>query len=300
MKKSDFFVLLNCMVLSVQATAQDKTHRIFDVQGHRGCRGIYPENSIPAFVHAVKIGVTTIELDVIISADGQVVVSHDTWVSPEICQLDGNDLDTTEKVNMFRLTYEEIKRYDCGSKFLKEFPEQTKIAVRKPLLREVINTCEALAEKLNRTGLQYNIEIKSRPDTDGKFHPHPEEYVEKVIEVIIKAGIKNRVFIQSFDPRVLKYVHKKYPEIRLGMLVAAGLLTENVYTTVAGFSPEVCSPHYSMLTAEKIKKFHKKGIKVVPWTVNDEELMKDLIKNGVDGIITDYPDILLKVLEENQ
>jgi glycerophosphoryl diester phosphodiesterase len=267
----------------------------FDLQGHRGARGLKPENSIPAFITALDLGVTTIELDVVISQDKQVVVSHEPWLSAEIClKPDSSAIAKNEEhslYNIYKLNYSDIQKFDCGSKGNVKFPEQEKLSVYKPLLREVIIAVEDHIKSYSQYEVDYNIEIKSLPIGDNKFHPTPEEFSTIVYQLIDQYLPWERVVIQSFDFRVLKYWNKTYPQVRLAALVekqASPKATRDLLNTL-GFNPSIYSPDASSLDKETISMMHKKKIRVIPWTVNEVEDMKRFKSWGVDGIITDYP-----------
>ncbi len=281
------------LLLPVAAYAQSTVYTPkFDVQGHRGCRGLRPENSIPAFLLALDSGVTTLEMDVVITLDGQVVVSHEPWMSGAIC-LDpaGKEIAArdTLKHNIFSLTYAQVRQYDCGSKGNERFPEQQKMATYKPLLKDVIVAVENHIRNHTKYEVDYNIEIKSDPIMDGKFQPKVEEFSQRVYNLLDEYLPMNRVVIQSFDFRVLKYWHAQYPTVRLAALVEnkkslGGNLKD------LGFEPSIYSPYYKAVTPEMVKSCHEKKIRLIPWTVNDEREMLALKGMGVDGFITDYPD----------
>lgn len=264
----------------------------FDIQGHRGARGLMPENTIPAFLMALDSGVTTLELDVAITKDKQVVVSHEPWMSAGIC-LDSEGKPYTEKdekkFNIYQMTYEEVRQFDCGSKGNQRFPNQTKMKISKPLLRDVIVAVEYQIKSHSSYEVDYNIEIKSTPEGDNRFHPSIEEYSDLVYTLLDEYIPLERLVIQSFDFRVLQYWHRKYPEIRLSALI------ENTKSIEAnlddlGFKPSVYSPFYRLLTRGKVAYLHQHKIRVIPWTVNEISDMLSLKGMGVDGIITDYPD----------
>ncbi len=264
----------------------------FDIQGHRGARGLLPENTIPAFIKALDLGVSTLELDVVISADQQVVVSHEPWISATICtdaKGDSISKEAQRNHNIYKLNYEEIKTYDCGSRKHPGFPEQQNMSLFKPLLKDVIEAAEAHVQKTGRAPVSYNIEIKSSSKTDNEFHPEPAAFCRLVYETVISMLPLDRVTIQSFDVRVLSEMHKTYPKIKLAYLVEH-ILSTKISLELMDFTPDIYSPDYELLTQEKVKKLQKKGMKVIPWTVNDPEKMKKLIEWGVDGLITDYPD----------
>ena len=264
----------------------------FDVQGHRGARGLLPENSIPAFLLALDSGVTTLELDVVITKDKLVVVSHDPWMSADICQDSmGNAIQEKDekKFNIYNLTYNQVKQFDCGSLGNKGFPRQTKIAVTKPLLSDVIAAVEYHIKSYALYEVDYNIEIKTTPGGDKKFHPPVEEFSDLVYKLLDEYLPLERVVIQSFDFRVLKYWHKKYPQIRLSALVENTKSIESNLEDL-GFKPHVYSPYFKLLSRDKVQYLRSQKVRVIPWTVNEVSDMLSLKGMGVDGFITDYPD----------
>lgn len=286
-KKFQFTLVLLGMTLAAMAQYIPK----FDVQGHRGARGLMPENSIPAFLMALDSGVTTIELDIVVTKDKQLVVSHEPWMNASICydSAGGEIAEKDEKkFNIYQLTYAQVLKFDCGSKGNPEFPEQQKMAVSKPLLRDVIVAVENRIKSYNYYEVDYNIEIKSSPETDKKFHPGIEEYSELIYELLDEYIPLERLVIQSFDFRVLKYWHQKHPEIRLSALVGDSKSIDT-HLELLGFHPSIYSPQYKLLDKAKVQYLHSKKIRVIPWTVNDTRDMLALKGMGVDGLITDYP-----------
>ena len=281
--------LTSLLALASSATAQYIPK--FDVQGHRGARGLKPENTIPAFLLAIDSGVTTIELDVVITKDKKVVVSHEPWMSAAICLTpSGSPLQPKDekKFNIYQLTYDEVKEFDCGSLGNKNFPQQEKMPISKPLLSEVIAAVENHIKSYGSYEVDYNIEIKSSPEGDKKFHPSVEEFSDLVYELVDEYLPLERIVIQSFDFRVLKYWHSKYPHIRLAALVEN---TKSIDSNLAalGFKPSVYSPYFKLLSKEKVLHLHRQKIRVIPWTVNEVSDMLSLKGMGVDGFITDYP-----------
>jgi glycerophosphoryl diester phosphodiesterase len=280
-----------------QSQQNDKTvtYPSFDKQGHRGSRGLMPENTIPAMKKAIDLNVTTLEMDANITKDKKVVVSHDPYFNADITTTpDGKFLSKEEasKLLLYGMTYDEIKKYDVGLKPHPSFPRQQKIAVHKPLLSELIKASEAYAKEKGKDQMWYNIETKSKEGGDGIKHPAPEEFVDVLVAVIQSEGIAPRTVIQSFDFRTLKVVHKKYPSIKTSMLIEGDdkrSLDEQL--NALGFVPFVYSPHYSLVTAELVKACHSKGLKIVPWTVNKKEDIEKFKALGVDGVISDYPDL---------
>lgn len=273
------FALLNsCTPTSVKT---------IDWQGHRGARGEMPENTIPAFLHALSVGVQTLEMDVVISADGLVVVSHEPFFNSEICAEVPDSLN-----NIYQLSYAGVRQVDCGSKQNSRFPNQQNVAASKPLLQEVIEASETKAKEIGRELPFYNIEIKSRPEWDGVYHPEIGEYADRVMKVIESSQIGDRYTIQSFDLRTLKYLHKVYPKTKLVLLTEDDIPLEDLLGELE-FIPEVYSPYFKLLNSAVVKQAQEKGMKVIPWTVNDTTNMKAMIDLGVDGIITDYPTVAI-------
>jgi glycerophosphoryl diester phosphodiesterase len=285
-----FFFLFTSIVMSTVLHAQYIPK--FDVQGHRGARGLKPENTIPAFLSALDTGVTTLEMDVVITKDKQVILSHEPWMSASIC-LDpaGNSFTAKEekKYNIYQMTYAEVQKFDCGSKGNERFPGQEKMPVSKPLLQDVIIAVENYIKNYTIYQVDYNIEIKSSPEGDNKFHPRVEEYSDLVYNLLDEYLPMERVVIQSFDFRVLKYWHQKYPEVRLAALVE-NLKSIDSNLKALGFKPSIYSPYYKLLNKEKVEYLHRQKIRVIPWTVNEISEMLSFKGMGVDGFITDYPD----------
>lgn len=265
----------------------NQSHFNFDLQGHRGARGLYPENSMVAFAKAIELGVNTLELDVVVTKDDQLLVSHDPFFNHIIC-LDslGKTINKEDELqlNIYKTLYSQVKEYDCGSINHPQFPEQQKIKASKPLLLDVIEQSELLSEQK----INYNIEIKSTPEGDTIYHPTPQVFADLFVSTIKGLIPLDRLTIQSFDFRVLRYLHDTYPEYQLAALVYKGDVKTNL--DALGFVPNSYSPEHSILTPEIVSELHAKGMKVIPWTINETSRMNTLLSWGVDGIITDYPD----------
>jgi len=263
-----------------------------DLQGHRGSRGLMPENSIEAMLEAIRWGVTTLEMDVVITKDKQVVLSHEPFMNIEIATLPVgvNNNENSKAFNIFQMTYEEVKTWDVGSKFNPRFPDQRKMKVHKPLLKELIEAVESYTKANKLPQVAYNIETKMSPDTDELFHPGPVEFVDLLSKVIIDAGIANRTTIQSFDPRSLIELHKRKTPFQLSYLIEATSKTTSAQVLARlGFKPDIISPEYSMVDASFVQDFHQQKMKIIVWTVNQEADIKKMAALGVDGIISDYP-----------
>lgn len=252
-----------------------------------------PENTLPAFMKALEKGVTTLEMDVVISKDLQVVLSHEPWMSSLIC-FDSTDypipVKREKEYNLFNMTYQEIMLFDCGSKGNFNFPNQVRMPVCKPLLREVLQVSERYIREHKLPQVWYNVEIKSSPEGDKKLHPEPAQFADLVLKVVMDNGLANRTIIQSFDVRVLKYIAAKSLPVKLALLVEnKNGVAYNLEKL--GFNPDIYSPDFQQLTQDDITLLHQKNIRVVPWTVNTEADMLRLKSWGVDGLISDYPDM---------
>ncbi|HAI75736.1 MAG TPA: glycerophosphodiester phosphodiesterase [Microscillaceae bacterium] len=276
-----------CAIIHTAGLAQN-----FDLQGHRGARGLLPENSLPGFLKALDWGVMTLEMDVVISKDQQVVLSHEPFMAALICNDSTGTPIATEherQYNLYAMTLTEVQQFDCGCRGNARFPEQQPISVHKPTLIEVITAVEQYCREKQLAPPFYNIETKSTPAGDLVYHPEPGVFAELLYQVIQQMGIAERTFIQSFDVRTLQYLNRQHPEQKLVLLVEnqAGL-ADNLEKL--GFVPEVYSPHFSLVTPDLVKTVHQKGMRLIPWTVNDVAEAAKLKAMGVDGLITDYPD----------
>jgi glycerophosphoryl diester phosphodiesterase len=282
------------MVITGCQQTEEKT---LDVQGHRGCRGLLPENSIPGFVHALELGVNTLELDLCISKDMKVIVSHEPWMSHEICSKGFHNVTEEEEksLNLFQMNYEEIREYNCGGRPHKKFPDQEMLKAQKPMLEQVFLAGEQYAQSNDRPKPQYNIEIKRKPEWDNIFCPPVKEFVRLVLDEVKKTGFSDRICIQSFDMETLRLVKSSMPEITVALLIGEKGSPED-FLKKLGFDPDIYSPYYQLINRQRLRRLHKRGIKVIPWTVNDPVTMHALIKMGVDGIITDYPNRLLDIV----
>jgi glycerophosphoryl diester phosphodiesterase len=268
---------------------------LFDKQGHRGCRGLMPENTIPAMIHAVQMGVNTLELDVVVTADSQLLVSHEPYFHSNITtRPDGSPVTPAEEksLNIFKMTYAETEGYDVGLKPHPGFPQQQKMAVHKPLLADLIDSVEQYIRDKNLPPVFYNIETKSSPFTDGQYHPAPPAYVDRVVKMILDKKIEGKSNVQSFDFRILQYLKQRYPSIKTGALIdGSDKRTPEEHIAALGFTPDSYSPHYSLVTPSLVAACRQHRMRLVPWTVNDKATIDKLKAMGVDGIITDYPNL---------
>jgi glycerophosphoryl diester phosphodiesterase len=267
----------------------------FDKQGHRGCRGLMPENTVPAMLHALSLGVTTLEMDVVITKDNKVILSHEPFFNHEITtKPDGSFITEQEEknFNIFKMTFAETQQYDVGLKAHPRFLQQQKIAVTKPSLAALFDSVRNYMMTRRKPFPYFNIETKTMPATDNVYHPAPAPFVELLMQVIKDKQMESFVTIQSFDFRTLQYLHLHYPTIKTAMLIEdydKRTLKEQI--TALGFTPTVYSPAYILVNDNLIKQCHQQNIQVIPWTVNDKKEIETLKALGVDGIISDYPNL---------
>jgi glycerophosphoryl diester phosphodiesterase len=266
-----------------------------DIHGHRGARGLMPENTIPAFLKAVESGVTALEMDVVISMDGQVVVSHEPWMSEVICSHpDGRPVSKKQAktFNFYQMKYQAIQSFDCGMRLHPEFPHQQKLNAVKPTLKMVVRSVDRFVTDNNYKKPFYNIELKTNPSLYDVYTPPPPVFVELVVNEIRRLGIENETILQSFDVNVIEELNKVADKkFTIAYIVKKGKkLNRNL--AMLTFKPDVYSPHFRLIDEKTVSEIHAKGMKVIPWTINEKILMEKMMSWGVDGIITDYPDLI--------
>jgi glycerophosphoryl diester phosphodiesterase len=313
---------LICLIIWGMNTASNAQTAPFDLQGHRGARGLLPENTLPAFQKAIELGVSTLELDVGVSKDGVIVISHDRALNPEITR-DASGVYLTAPVLVNRLTLAELKTYDVGrinpaSPYAKRFPEQQPIdGTRMPAL----STLFKHVKKLGNSKVRFNIETKISPDqhTDTVS---PAVFARKLLDVIREHGMQSRVTVQSFDWRTLQIIQElqrgQGKRVKTSCLTAQQPWTNNI-APVAGKKSwlgtikaaehtdvpamvkaagcDTWSPYFADINAGLVKKAQNLGLIVMPWTVNEPQDIEAVIGLGVNGLITDYPDRALPILK---
>ncbi len=282
--------LLLTALITISCTMEQSDK--FDLQGHRGARGLVPENTIPSFIKAVDLGVDTVEFDVVVTADGKILVSHEPWFNHLFSSKpNGEPITEAEELNynIYEMTYEETQEFDVGKRGNPNFPNQEPMEVTKPLMKDAIIAIEEYALENNLSPLHYNIETKSRPEWYGEYVPGPEEFARLLYEELTELGVLNRVIIQSFDPSTLIAFKQLAPDVRQAMLISNDVLPD-MYINLLGYTPDIWSPNYRLLDAASVSQLQSRGMKVIPWTVNTVEEMRELLQFGVDGFITDYPD----------
>lgn len=283
----------------------------FDVQGHRGCRGLRPENTLAGFQHAMALGVTTLELDIAVSADGVPIAHHDPALNPDITR--GPDhawLDATGPA-ILSLRAAELAAFDVGrirpgSRYAAEYPGQVPVdGARIPTLAEVATLVAGAA-----LPVRLNIELKTFPDRPSLTVP-PEAMAQAVVAVLDAHGLVARSTIQSFDWRSLDWLAANRPEVARAYLTSprtmqpqwlAGRVPGNrpAWQVVVEAGGRAWSPAWRSLTRPLVAAARAAGLFVLPWTVNEAADMAALIDWGVDGIITDRPDRLRAVLADKR
>lgn len=289
------FIITGCNVKK-NMRIKNMPYPAFDREAHRGGRGLMPENTIPAMLNAVDMGVETLEMDTHITADGKVILSHDEHINPLFSlSPDGSQVSKAAALNdaFFKMNYADIARFDVGSKYCSLFPQQKKMKVSIPLLADLIDSVERHIALTGKHHVFYNIETKSSQKYDGIYNPGPETFVKLLMDVIVKKKISPWVVIQSFDKRTLQIIHKKYPDVRTSWLVSnKKSLTENLADL--GFKPFIYSPDFKLVDAKLVNDCHALGIKVVSWTPDTEAEINAQKALGVDGVISDYPNLLMQ------
>lgn len=280
-----------------------------DLQGHRGARGLAPENTWNAFLIALDYKVTTLELDTVITKDSVQLVHHDTELNPEICtHKDGSPLAQRTPISQLKFSF--LKRLDCGSKQNQNFPQQVP-SPGEPLLSlpEFFEKFKQL-EKTNAglRSIKFNIEAKFANDTKAT-QKEMVRFADIFARNVAESGYTSRVTIQSFVIDFLPIIKERLPNISTaalfspsrwqGFLLYLGLGDKKTLLEKARRAhANIISPYYLYVTSQFVQDAHKSGLAVIPWTVNEESEMRRQIAAGVDGIISDYPDRMRALVDE--
>lgn len=269
----------------------------FDWQGHRGARGLVPENTVPAFLKALEFNVRTLEMDAAISQDGKVIISHEPWFSHEIASTpEGKEISDEMEKNylIHQMNASDAKAFDVGIRGNARFPQQEKMKIHKPTLEEVVKAVNKYCKEHNQELPFYNIEIKSKPDWDVELAPIPAKFAKVLLDEVNRLGIHGKTCIQSFDPRSLLAVNEIDKTIMTAYLIEnINPFAENM--TKLDFIPTIYSPYYLLVTDTLVEQVHTKGMNLIPWTVNKVADMQKMVDLKVDGIITDYPNLISQV-----
>lgn len=287
-----FVLIVSLSVFAEKAAKSTTTTKRIEVQGHRGARDKFPENSLPAFEYALGLGVDVLELDLGVSKDKKLVLAHDPYINEEQClDKDGNKI--KEKVLLYSLNLSEIKTYKCGTLPHPRFPEQKKMEVGYITLDEVFELVGASTLPSAKT-VRFNIETKLVPGYP-QITPEPKEFAELVITTLKKYKMLNRTVLQSFDHRTLVEARKLEPKIGLSPLLENNFIDLNAMAK--NLKAKIVSPNQMWINKEAVIRAQKEGIHVIPWTANNKTEWERLIDLGVDGIISDYPEELIAFLK---
>lgn len=271
-----------------------------DVQAHRGGAGLWPENTITSMTGAMNLGVNTLELDLQVSKDGKVVVSHDPYFASRYAtRPDGTEVQPDDpKEYLYMMPYDSIAKYDVGKRPGQVWANKAQVPEIKPLATDLIDYVEKYVADHGLSPMRYNIEVKSKAKGEGEFWPEYHEFVDKCIELLLSKNLGDRLVVQCFDVRALNYMHEKYPQLKLSYLTSKKDTDWDAVMGKLNFIPTWISPEHSTLTQEFVDKCHDAGMKVVPWTPDTVEDIQRMIDLGVEAIISNYPDRLLQLTRD--
>ena len=268
-----------------------------DVQAHRGGAGLMPENTIEAMKHCLDMGVNTLEMDFVLSGDGKVVVSHESYFHHRYTtRPDGSLVQKADpKEYLYKMTYDQIAKYDVGVRANDTYPDKACVPAVKPLAEDLITFVENYTKENGLSPVRYNIEIKSsQADGQSINWANYDKLADAIMRLLVKFHLDDRLVVQCFDARTLNYIQPKYPEINFSYLISNKTdLDFDGYMALLKFTPKWFSPHHSLVNEELIAKCREKGMKIVPWTVDKPEDIKRMIDLKVDAIISNYPDRVL-------
>ena len=292
-KKLDIFILHNrikiysvvCIIIFLRlydyyasnASNASNKYKKIKIHGHRGARGMLPENTLAAFKYAIENKIDVLELDLQMTKDKEIVIYHNKNINTDICNGISKPIKT--------LSLQEIKEYDCGSKKNVNFSEQQPVSGEK--IPSFIELIKLIQSEYKYKTIEMNIEIKTEKslDTDDEVY----EFSNKLIDIIHKYNITNNVIIQSFDVRALKNIKEIDSSIKTSYLIKELPSLDNLIKISKQLGVKIISPEYKLMNKNIVTKLHENGFEVLPWTINDINISKKNIEYGVDGIITDYP-----------
>lgn len=287
-------IVLNHSCTVNKTTKTDADFPTFAYEGHRGARGLYPENSVGAMKVAIDHPkVTTLEMDCHITKDKKVVVYHDDYLNPKfVTYSDGKELAGKDNRGLiYDYNYDQLVKFDLGLKGNVDFPQQKKTSTKIDLLENLIEESEKYASSKGKK-MFYNIETKSNEKKDNSAHPEPKEFSDLLLKIVFEKNIDKRTVIQSFDKRTIQYINKQYPTIRTSFLIDAKVKkSPKELVEELGYKPFIISPNYKIVTKQFVDEAHQLGIKIIPWTVNTKEEIDALKALKVNGIISDYPNL---------
>ena len=275
-----YIIVAICFIMSSisfssckQSENKEQPKYIVDVQAHRGGMGLLPANTLESMKNAVDLNVNTLEMDIVVTKDKKVILSHDKFFTEETTRPDGSHVKKEDpREYIWKMTYDEIKKYDVGMKKLPNFPEQKCIPTIKPLLSDVLSFIENYAKEKGMAPMKYNIEIKADPDWNGGIEgvdwPVYNEMVDICVEVLNSFNLGERLIVQTFDERALAYMNEKYPELHLSYLVGGDEVRwlenkEMDFDTILGnigFVPEWFSPASVFVTKSNVEEAHRREV----------------------------------------
>lgn len=260
------------------------------IHGHRGCHGYFPENSVEGFLYALNFNIEAVEMDIVITADNQIIVTHDLYVNPDLClNHDGSRIEHHNKMYFYQMEYKEIKQLKTGLISQPRFPFQRNIASYIPLLSEVVDLIENEVKNKQLKVVSYNIEIKCDNQLPGIAQPDYKTYASLVLQSILNLGIGQKVIIQSFDKAMLREIRNINTTVPVSLLIEDEI-SPFEHINELGFKPEMIGVDFRKIKLEDIIKLHKESIKVFVFTVNENADIRRMIDYRVNTIITDYPD----------
>ena len=274
--KKPFLTFTFCVLVCI---LQGQVHYF----GHRGARGLFPENSILSFQKALEYPISGVEWDVVVNKDKELVISHEPYFKTSICQAKNISAAELKTYNIYRMTQAEIEEIDCGTKYNPNFPEQLKTVSAKPTFKEVI-------QQINFQDKTILFEVKSEKKEYGISQPFPEEFAKLILDEVHLSGLEENIIFMSFDPKILNAIYSQDSSFRFIYLTYKPFKSVNKFLSDCNFIPFALGMYFPTITKGRSYALKNKGIKLFAWTVNNKEQTMDLIQKGVDGIITDYPD----------
>lgn len=277
---------------NVSTTTVEVPQKLFTVIGRQGCRSMVPGNTTPSFIQALKNGVEAVEMDIMMSADGQLVVTDHAVLTP----LNYYHHEIKHEVPVYELTADELSKFDCGKRFNSRYPYRKMISTNIPVLKDVFGRMEKYILWNHIKPVQYFIDIKTSPETDGVYHPKPEEMVIQLVDLIRTLNIARRCTVVSSDVRPLQLVQRLNQKINIALKVENDeSVADNV--EALGFTPSIYMMHFNKVSRETIYTVQANGMRLIPFGANGLLDLNELHAMGVDGLLTDNPDHALKLIE---
>lgn len=297
-----YLLILGGLLCSLVNTglAQNKKKGAVDIIANKGVRSVMPENTVEGMIKALELGVRTLKFEVVISADNQIVVSQEPYFSERISTHPENrtiNLLNEKQFNIYRMSYDSLKNYDVGLRYNEDFPAQEKFRVSKPLLSTLIEKVEYFAKKRKIKNIKFIIEPKTIKNGEGIYHPQIPRFIDLVMKELETLGINQKTVLYSFDPQVLQYAKTKYPQTLLALAVDEKIIFEDNIKQL-GFLPNYYSAYLPLVGKTLIDQCHANQIKILVWTINKTTAFEQVRNLGVDGILTDKPELFANSKKE--